>query len=336
MLTAFSLCAATKTQARLVLSAEAARPGETITAGVLLKMPPGWHTYWRNSGDSGASTKIDWQLPDGIKAGEIQWPVPEKLTVADLTTYVYHDEVLLQVPLTLADNVPAGPKELKAQVSWLECERVCLPGKGEVKASLEVGAKSKPSPEIFLFDAWKKKLPRTDPNTVAGAWWARDADGDSRPMVLEIVIQGATDFFPYANKAFELEGATEKLPADNGKVRFRKTVKKFEGDWPTQLQGILLAKIEAGQQPAIELNAPIAATPPATTTGDIAPPSESKPLVLMLVFAFIGGLILNVMPCVLPVIALKIFGFVQQSKESPKQVRRFGGFLALLHETENL
>src|SRR6266446_2515863 len=123
---AFTLSAATKTQARLILSAEAARPGETVTAGVLLKMPPGWHTYWRNSGDSGAPTKIDWQLPDGIKAGEIQWPVPEKLTVADLTTYVYHDEVLLMVPLTLEGNVAAGTKELKARMSWLECERVCL------------------------------------------------------------------------------------------------------------------------------------------------------------------------------------------------------------------
>src|SRR6266446_2701093 len=133
---AFSLSAATKTQARLILSVEAARPGETVTAGVLLKMPPGWHTYWKHSGDSGAPTKIDWQLPDGIKTGEIQWPVPEKLTVADLTTYVYHDEVLLLVPLTLAHNADAGPKELKAQVSWLECERVCVPGKGEVKASL--------------------------------------------------------------------------------------------------------------------------------------------------------------------------------------------------------
>src|SRR3989441_9565368 len=145
--------AAGRTQARLILSAEAARPGETLTAGVRLKMPPGWHTYWRNSGDSGAPTKIDWQLPEGIKAGEIQWPVPEKLTVADLTTYVYHDEVLLMVPLTLADNAAAGPKELKARVSWLECERVCVPGNADVKASLEVGANLKPSAEIFLFDA---------------------------------------------------------------------------------------------------------------------------------------------------------------------------------------
>jgi len=151
LFTAFALSAASRTQARLILSAEAVRPGETVTAGLLLKMAPGWHTYWRNPGDSGAPTKIDWQLPDGIKAGEIQWPVPEKLTVADLTTYVYHDEVLLLVALTLADNIAAGPKELKAQVSWLECERVCLLGKGEVKASVLVGVKYKTSAEDFLF-----------------------------------------------------------------------------------------------------------------------------------------------------------------------------------------
>src|SRR3989441_864721 len=321
-LAALSVSAATKTQARLILSAEAARPGETLTAGVLLKMPPGWHTYWRNSGDSGAPTKIDWQLTVGIKAGEIQWPVPEKLTVADLTTYVYHDEVLLLVPLTLADNADAGPKELKAQVSWLECERVCVPGKGEVKASLEVGAKSKPSSEIFLSDAWKKKLPRTDPTISAKAWWEKGSD--SRPVILQVAMKDAAEFFPYASKAFELEGATEKLPADDGKVRFRKVIKKLEGDWPAQLQGIVLGKKEDGQQPALELNVPIAATPPAATAGDVAPPPESKPLALMLVFAFVGGLILNVMPCVLPVIALKILGFVQQSKEAPHQVRRFG------------
>ena len=324
VVTAFSLNAATtKTQVRLILSAAAARPAETVMAGVLLKMAPGWHTYWKNSGDSGAPTKIDWQLPDGIKAGEIQWPVPEKLTVADLTTYVYHDEVLLLVPLTLAEDVTAGPKELKAQVSWLECERVCLPGKGEVKASLEVGAKSKPSGEVFLFDAWKKKLPRTDPTVSANAWW--DKGSDSRPVILEVAMKDAADFFPYANKAFELEGATERLPAEDGKVRFRKVMKKFEGDWPAQLQGIVVGQKGGGQQPAIELDVPIAATPPAgAATGKVALPPESKPLALMLVFAFIGGLILNAMPCVLPVIALKILGFVQQSKEAPQKVRRLG------------
>ncbi len=77
-------------------------------AGLVLKMPPGWHTYWQNSGDSGVPTKIDWQLPEGITAAKIQWPTPEKFTTEGLSTYVYHDEVMLQVPLTLRSRCPQG------------------------------------------------------------------------------------------------------------------------------------------------------------------------------------------------------------------------------------
>src|SRR5262245_12624622 len=97
-----SASGATKTQARLLIAAETVKPGETVLAGVLLKMPPKWHTYWRYGGDSGGPTKIAWELPAGIQAGEIQWPVPEKLVTDGLTTYVYHDEALLVVPLTVA------------------------------------------------------------------------------------------------------------------------------------------------------------------------------------------------------------------------------------------
>ena len=262
-----TISAAAGTQARLILSLEAVRPGETVMAGVLLKMAPGWHTYWRNSGDSGAPTRIDWRLPDGIKAADIQWPVPEKLTVADLTTYVYHDQVLLTVPLTVADDVPAGSKELKAQASWLECERVCLPGKAEIKAALEVGPKSKPSADVQLFDAWNKKLPRTDPSMAARAWWQNAADDSARPMVLEVSMKEADDFFPYSYKAFEVQAATEKLPANGDLARFRKLVKKFEGDWPAQLQGIVVAKKASGQASAVEISVPVAAEAPASLAG---------------------------------------------------------------------
>src|SRR2546422_5060924 len=113
--------AAARTEAGLVLANETVRPGETIMVGVHLRSPAGWHTYWRNSGDSGDSTKVKWTLPTGVNAGAILWPVPEKLNTADFVTYVYHNEVVLLVPLTLANNLPAGPLELKANVSWLEC-----------------------------------------------------------------------------------------------------------------------------------------------------------------------------------------------------------------------
>src|SRR6266702_4390168 len=150
---------AAKTEARLVLAANTARPGETILAAVQLKMQPRWHTYWRYAGDSGAPTTIKWTLPAGVSAGEILWPVPEKDVSAGLTTYIYLNEAALLVPITLAENVPAGEIELKAAVAWLECEQVCVPGKAEVKATLTVGPASKASADAGLIEAALKKLP---------------------------------------------------------------------------------------------------------------------------------------------------------------------------------
>src|ERR1035438_7905144 len=123
---------AAHTQARLVLAAATARPGETVLAGVQLRMDPRWHIYWRNPGASGMATKIEWQLPAGVTAGPTQWPLPEKLPDEDLTTSIFTNEVILLVPLQLAANLSAGPIELKATVSWLECDLQCVPGKASV------------------------------------------------------------------------------------------------------------------------------------------------------------------------------------------------------------
>src|SRR5213083_1373041 len=95
-----------------------------VLARVHLKMAPGWHTYWQNGGDSGAPTTIDWTLPKGVTAGAIQWPVPEKYVMEGETTFVYHDDVVLLVSITLAKDAPAGKLDLAAKVVWLECEKL--------------------------------------------------------------------------------------------------------------------------------------------------------------------------------------------------------------------
>src|SRR5687767_7783914 len=115
---------ALETQARLVLAAEAAAPGETIMAGVHLHMNKKWHTYWRNPGAAGEATKIDWVLPPGIAAGPIMWPTPEKYNFEGIITYVYHDDVVLLVPLTFGQGLPEGPLQIKAKLSWMECEEL--------------------------------------------------------------------------------------------------------------------------------------------------------------------------------------------------------------------
>ncbi len=324
---AASLFAAAKTETRLVLSADTAKPGDTVWAGLEMKMPLGWHTYWQNGGDAGSPTTIAWTLPPGITAGPIAWPIPQKNTnqIGDtvLLTYVYEDEVLLLIPLQLAKDAPAGPKHLEAVVKWQECSDICIIGKSTIQADLTIGDQTKPSTESDLIATWRKKVPPPIAPNAARAYWDEPTNAEARPFIIEWDAQTKTpDFFPYENKNFEVQGPTEILKGD--KLRLRKSIKKSEGEWPASVVGILVSDKDS----AVEVTLPLTALPVGQKASAIetvaanVPPSAS--LITMLLFAFIGGLILNVMPCVLPVIALKILGFVNQSKEHPRRVRQLG------------
>jgi thiol:disulfide interchange protein DsbD len=330
---------AAHTQARLVLGRDVARPGETVVAGVELKMDKGWHTYWTNSGASGLATSVDWELPTGVTAGPIQWPLckklAQKLPDADLTTYIYEDDVVLLVPLTLAADLKPGPLKLRAKVAWLECEVQCVRADAEVAGSVEVGAESKPSKEAALLEKWQQRLPKPGAGLGAVAWWEKAATGSERPLLLEwnwAPPPKAVDFFPYASESFEVQGPTGTVAAEKGKPRLRKVVKKLEGDWPTEISGVAVMG-DGLERVGYEVAMPVSASAPGlTATGSTAnggaasdvPALPVLPLWQALLYAFLGGLILNLMPCVLPVIALKILGFVKHAKQEPREARKLG------------
>jgi len=330
--------AAHHTQVKLILSADTAKPGDTIFAGVDLKMEPGWHTYWKNPGDAGSPTKIDWQLPPGISAGEIQWPLPEIIPPAEVTTYGYENEVVLLVPLTLASNLPAGPLDLKAKVSWLECKESCIPADANVEAKLNIGSEIKDSAESATIESWKNKVPKllTDFNN---AWWEKPADGDIRPLIIDWADKyndTNIDFFPDASDTFEVQSATEianYYPGHGGihSTQLRKMIKKFSGGWPKEVSGVLSMWRDAypkGYEVQYQIKLSVKEQSRAATTFD-ATAAYAQSLWKMLLFAFIGGFILNIMPCVLPVIALKILGFVSEAKSEPRRVRKLGLIYAL-------
>lgn len=117
----------------MVSEVEWIRPGEPFWVGIELKMDEGWHTYWKNPGDSGLAASVQWTLPEGFEAGAIQWPYPERFEEAELTTYGYHGEVLLLVKITPPAALPeGGTQHLKARVRWLSCEKICIPGQAEL------------------------------------------------------------------------------------------------------------------------------------------------------------------------------------------------------------
>ncbi|HEY1716841.1 MAG TPA: protein-disulfide reductase DsbD domain-containing protein [Verrucomicrobiae bacterium] len=345
---------AAHTQVKLILSADTAKPGDTILAGVDLKMEPGWHTYWKNPGAAGMATQIKWQLPPGISAGEIQWPLPKKLPPAEVTTYGYEDEVVLLVPLKIETNFPRGQIDLKANVSWLECKEVCIPANQNVEAKLNIGTETKTSVDAPTIKMWNYKIPGPLGNGWSiQAWWEKITNGDTRPVIFYGSLPPDTsgkiptefDFLPDASNDFEIQAGTEKISSTTaGSITpgfyFRKIVKKFSGDWPKEISGVLTAGNGLWRD-GYEIKIPIADKTPTNETisaqtppesGTSVPPvraSETPALPLMLLYAFIGGLILNIMPCVLPVIALKILGFVSEARSEPRRVRNLGLIYAL-------
>lgn len=312
---------AAHTRATLILDAATAKPGDTVLAAVRLEMDPGWHTYWKFGGEGGLGmgTRITWQLLPGLTVGEIQWPVPEKLPAKNATTYIYHDEAALLVPLTLAPDLKPGPLEISAKLVWLECEKACVQGKATVSAKLEIAAQAQPTDNPGQFAAWRNKLPKSGAGLAVQAAWESAASGDQRPLILEWTTTNKAnraDFFPGPADTFEVLGETENLPAPPGKVRLRKFVQKLEGDWPKEISGLVI--VENGDRTeALEVQAAIG-----SLSGSIAVAvaGSTESLWQMLLYAFLGGLILNIMPCVFPVIALKILGFVQQRRDAPRRV----------------
>jgi len=341
------------TSVRILLPVQTVKAGDAFVAGIQLDSKPGWHTYWLNGGDSGAPTTLDWRLPAGITASDIQWPTPERYADQDLVTYVYHGTQILLVPFKVAPGTPEGPLELSATAKWLECKESCLPQKAEIRTTLTVGPSTTPSPDAARLRDAQAQLPRPLPLESAHAAWDGPATGNERTLLITWTPPagaGSPDFFPLADESFQVSTATERLALKPPAVVLRKKVTKFDGDWPRQVAG-LLVRTESGKQPALafatrldirETASTSAAVPPASgaagtslpttspslppapATTDAAPPTLRFTFLRAILFGFLGGLILNIMPCVLPVIALKILGFVRQSGSHAAETRKLG------------
>ncbi len=332
------------TTVRLILPVQSVKAGDTFIAGIQLESKSGWHTYWLNGGDSGAPTTLDWRLPAGFAAGPIQWPAPERYADKDLVTYVYHGSQLLLVPFQVAPGTPDGTIELSATAKWLECKESCLPQKAEIRATLKVGPTTEPSPEAPRLRDAQAKLPPPLPPGSANASWDSPATGKERTLLITWTPPagaGLPDFFPLADDSFQVSTATERLNSQPPAVVLRKKVTKFDGDWPRQVEG-LLVRTEPGKQPVIafatrlEIRETASAAPtssssttpatPVRTTAATGSVPAAVPFTFLraIFFGFLGGLILNIMPCVLPVIALKILGFVRQSGSHAAETRKLG------------
>ncbi len=277
-----------RTTATLVSEVDSVEPGKPARIALRLRMAPGWHTYWKNPGDAGAPPEINLTLPAGATAGPIDWPTPARMPEGPLMTYGYAGEVLL--PITISPGADGGLR-VTAEATWLVCKDICVPEEGTFSLDLPAGP-ARPSAEAPLFAAHDRSVPRPSP------WAARIApDGALR---LEGEGLGPATvweawFIPDAPNVL-LNEAPQTLTVDQGGftlgLALARPLVADQG-----VTGIVSIRDRAGQQADVAVRA---------EPGPLgAPAVAAMPLVQILGFAFLGGLILNLMPCVFPVLAMK-------------------------------
>ena len=306
--------------AEMVALAPAIAPGGTQQVGLLLTMEEHWHVYWLNAGDSGDPPKITWTLPAGVTAGPMQFPIPERLPLGTLMDFGYEDSVAFPVQITAAKSLKPGPVHLDAIVSWLVCEKVCIPGKAHLGLSLNVDPAAPPAPANptgALGEALSlipKPLPPSMNFSVTG--------GKSDFVVTLITGTTETDaeFFPYDQE--QIDNAAPQIAEiiPNG-VRIR--VKRSEDlkVLPAQLHGL----VRLSDTRAYEMTSPvIAGEVPISKSTISEKPAGLVNTAAFIGLAFLGGIILNLMPCVFPVLFLKGLALVQSSGEERSRLRSHG------------
>ncbi len=305
-------------KAELLADTDAVVPGKPFTVGLLLRMAPAWHTYWKFSGDAGLPSELKWKLPSGWKIGEIQWPIPLKtIDPGDIQTYGYENEVLLMQEITPPTKLDSSSVKISADASWLVCERICIPGGATLQLELPASTASQLA-NTELFARYRSLLPQNWPGAnVATADWGR-VGSDLRLKVTSETLANypAVDFFPLPEQS-TVVGHPRIESRSKNEVVFRIPIESSEKNLSSMAGLLVFSHQPNGEDRA----AWQIATPTAVSA---ARPAPVRGIFTFLLFGFLGGIILNLMPCVLPVISLKIFGFIQQAGQSRHKIFRSG------------
>ena len=319
--------------AMLLSSRDAVAPGERFHVALVQKMAPGWHTYWQNPGDSGEPTRIEWTLSQGATAGAIQWPAPHAIPVEPLVNFGFEGTLLLPVEIAVPQDAKPGERlTLKANATWLVCEKICIPEEGAFTLDLPIApAAVVDEAAQARIDAARATLP------VPAAFKGRlAADGEELALTLPGLSGPVSDlrFFPLSDTLIDHAARQDASSGADGTVLrlARSSAFRIAG---ADVEGVLTFK-QGGLARSLGL---VVAVDPALVTAAADSAASSRPAVVRipfpaegsdltlwaaLLFAFAGGLILNLMPCVLPVLFIKALGFAQLARASRAQLREQG------------
>ena len=320
-------------EARLVSEVQAIQAGAPFTVALHMSMDENWHSYWKNPGDAGLPTEIDWRLPPGFEAGPIQWPFPERIDLPPLASYGYSDQVLLLVTIQPPPDLVTGDTvTLEGKAKWLICELVCLPAEEELALTLPV-ANQLPETNDHWSEAFEAAR-ALHPIAMDEAWSVRAAHDSSH---FQLLIEPASNqrmnfegiqFFPEEKRIVHYAGVQNLIPSTgkNFLLVEKDSRRKDEAD---VLSGVLVLP-ERGSWNEDGARAmyirvpvePVAFSLP-TLNPDLAEGAISS-IWMALFLAFSGGVLLNLMPCVFPVLSIKVLGFVQQAGNEKNRIRLHG------------
>jgi thiol:disulfide interchange protein DsbD len=306
---------------RLLAAADAVHPGERILFGVEQTLKPDWHTYWINPGDTGVPTRIAWELPAGASAGAIAWPVPERFRTGPVTSYGYAGRATLLATLTVPQDARPGTSfPVRARVSWLVCKDVCIPQQAELKLALPVLAVGMPSGAGALaVGPAHAALPAAAPGSVRAA-----TDGKAVALTVSGTAVRTADledawFYDDARGRIA-PGAPQAARIDGERLVLRLRAGEQAG---ARLSGVLVVKTKTATR-GYAIDTALAASQAPIALPDDATPGADASLPLALLFALLGGLVLNLMPCVFPVLSIKALSLLDHARDAPRTARLHG------------
>lgn len=316
MLLAVPVTASAQVAASLVSTQPSVQPGQTVTVALRLQHQAGWHTFWQRAG-TGLPTRIEWELPPGWQAGAIQWPVPTLVrnTQGDVSGYGYEGLAYLPVKLTVPANLaPGSTVTLRATASWLMCQTLCIPGKQQVSLSLPVSAQASPPDAGVLAQIARMSMPQ------AATGWTLAASIDKHEVTLNVAAPFALNsphFFPL-NEFIDYKQPETVANRDN-RAMLKMAVDPDE-TMPddSRLRGVLAYVDGEDHYRGVDMDLPFVSAAAVAQVGAVGITAgdggQGGSLTLgVLALALLGGLILNLMPCVFPVLGIKVLGFVEQA-----------------------
>lgn len=296
-------------------------PGKPLTLGVHFQIKPGWHTYWKNPGDSGEPLKLHWEETTGLAFGELEFPYPTLIKAGPLASYGFEKEAMFLVQVTPEKGLPSGKTvKLKAKATWLVCAEICLPEKGVFDLELPVENQAPQLNQAWQpkFEEARTKIPRLVPTKTVS--FSQESSEGNNWLWLNFLpkrlgfspssLPKNWHFFP--DQGGLIEAAAEQVLIEQGdSLRLRLQAAPLQGEFPSQLSGVLVGGDQAFQMVAQ------------------AQPSRMTFPWTMLGFAFLGGILLNLMPCVFPVLSIKVLSFVKKSHSHPQHLRVYGWMYTL-------